>query len=84
MSMYFLSSYLCSQFFHIGVNLIQDVEALLEQSVLGAHEGQHLQKTRRDNDGSKSTVLLILLTPQRHMHIFDTHMYKKQYNNVKI
>lgn len=30
--------YLCSQFFHIGVNLIQDVKALLEQSILGSHE----------------------------------------------
>lgn len=40
-------SYLCSQFFHIWVNLIQDVEALLEKSVLGTHEWQHLQERYR-------------------------------------
>lgn len=34
----FVLPYLCSQFFHIGVNLIQDVEALLEQCILGSHE----------------------------------------------
>lgn len=39
------SSHLRSQFFHIGVNFIQDVEALLEQCILGSHEGQHLQET---------------------------------------
>lgn len=38
--------HLCSQFFHIWVNLVQDVKALLEESILGTHEGQHLQKTQ--------------------------------------
>lgn len=34
------------QLLHVGVDLVQDVVALLEQRVLGTHEGQHLQQTQ--------------------------------------
>lgn len=46
-----VSSHLCGQFFHVGVDLIQDVEALLKQSVLSSHEGQHLQETQACGEG---------------------------------
>lgn len=68
---YLVLSYLCSQFFHVGVNLVQDVKALLEQSVLGAHEGQHLQETHGDNDGRDTTVLL---TGTLHVHAYTKHI----------
>lgn len=36
------TSHLCSQLLHVGVDLIQQVVALLEQRVLGIHKWQHL------------------------------------------
>lgn len=49
------------QFFHVGVNLVQDVKALLEESVLGTHEGQHLQETQGEPDGSTAPQELHVL-----------------------
>lgn len=40
------STHLRCQLLHVGVDLVQDVVALLEQRVLGTHEGQHLQQTQ--------------------------------------
>lgn len=39
-------AHLGSQLFHVGVNLIQNVETLLEKSVLRTHERQHLHRLR--------------------------------------
>lgn len=57
---------MCGQFFHVGVNLVQDVKALLEQSVLGTHEGQHLQETQGDGDGSNAPQGLHMCICQIH------------------
>lgn len=40
------STHLCRQPLHVGVDLVQDVVALLEQCVLRTHEGQHLPDTQ--------------------------------------
>lgn len=34
--------HLCSQFLHVGVDVVQQAVALLEERVLRVHEGQHL------------------------------------------
>lgn len=67
-----VSPHLRSQLFHVGIDLIQDVKALLEQCVLGTHEGQHLQETQGHKDGWDAPQGLYIYMP-------DTDTNKEQH-----
>lgn len=59
-------AHLSSQLLHVGVNLIQQVETLLKEGVLGMHEGQHLQGKQRQTEEYKQSIIGMFLTTAKH------------------
>lgn len=43
----FLKSYLCTQIFHVGPKLAEQIIALMEKGQMGIHKGQHLEGKKK-------------------------------------
>lgn len=45
--------HLCCQLLHVGVEFIEQIEALLKERVLGVHVRQHLQRREEEEEISQ-------------------------------